>query len=357
MRLLSSSNGAFPKLVSTGQSAFRIPWTRGSARRRCVISSLMGVKFCLARQAAVARFVSFPTNFTLSTVYRAFTVPGPPRFPFGFNASGFGTVLDSSPYLPWILETFTVFMSTPLLALAVFLLFTQNVLADTVRVAVAANFTAAMKEIATAFEQASGHKTLISYGSTGKLYAQILHNAPFEVFLAADQERPRLLADQKLGQAPFTYAVGKLVLWSGDRQREVSAQALKAGGFQRIALANPKTAPYGVAAVQIMEHLGVAKTLRPKWILGDNIAQTRQFVATGNVELGFVALAQIALKDSGSRWEIPQNLYDPILQDGMLLKRGENHPAARALITFLQDPTAQAIIQRFGYETVPFSGP
>ena len=221
-----------------------------------------------------------------------------------------------------------------------------------VKIAVAANFTAAMKEISVAFERQSGHRTVVSFGSTGKLYTQIVNNAPFEVFLAADRERPRLLHAQDLGQVPVTYAVGKLVLWSADSHREVSADALEQGDFRRLALANPKTAPYGAAAVAVMEHLGLSADLRAKWIRGDSIAQTHQFVATGNAELGFVALAQIVLQDSGAHWKVPQTLYDPIYQDALLLQRGTDNPAATAFMAYLQSPAAREVIHRFGYETV-----
>jgi molybdate transport system substrate-binding protein len=223
-------------------------------------------------------------------------------------------------------------------------------IAEEVKIAVAANFTAAMKEIAAQFEQESGHETLISYGSTGKLYAQIIHNAPFEVFLAADQERPRLLHEQALGQAPWTYAVGKLVLWSQDENRDVSAAALSGGEFRRLALANPKTAPYGLAALEVLDKLGLTDTLNAKLVRGDSIAQTHQFVSTGNAELGFVALAQIVLDESGARWVIPQTLYNPIRQDVLLLKRGEDNPAAQAFVEYLKSPAAQAVIKRFGYD-------
>lgn len=245
----------------------------------------------------------------------------------------------------------SIFRSVSVLALVLGLGQTAN--AEELRLAVAANFTAAMKEIAAQFEKESGHKTLISYGSTGKLYAQIVNNAPFDVFLAADQARPLRLHEQdQLGDAPFTYAVGKLVLWSRDEQREVSEAALKQGHFKRLALANPKTAPYGAAALKVMEHLGLSDALRGRWVLGDSIAQTYQFAATGNAELGFVALAQIALDDSGARWMIPQSYYPPIRQDALLLNRGKDKPAAGAFLAYLQGPAAREVIQRFGYGIV-----
>jgi molybdate transport system substrate-binding protein len=224
--------------------------------------------------------------------------------------------------------------------------------ADVVRVAVAANFTAAMQKIAADYEQASGHKALISYGSTGKLYAQIQQGAPFDVFLAADQQRPRLLVEQGRASGAFTYAIGRLVLWSADPRRVVNQAALKQGDFARLALANPKTAPYGAAAVTVMQRLGVNEDLQAKRVTGDSIAQAYQFVATGNAELGFVALAQIALdSDAGSHWEIPQALYEPIRQDAVLLQRGRENPAALALLDYLRSAAARAVIHKYGYAT------
>ncbi|MDM8545560.1 molybdate ABC transporter substrate-binding protein [Candidatus Venteria ishoeyi] len=236
------------------------------------------------------------------------------------------------------------------LSILLALIFTPYVAAEDVHIAVAANFTAAMKEISRVFERESGHKTRVSFGSTGKLYAQIVNNAPFELFLAAGQERPRLLYEQAVSeQKPITYAIGKLVLWSRDAQREVSLAALQAGDFKRLALGNPKTAPYGTAAAQVLKHLQLGQALRKKWVLGESIAQAYQFVATGNAELGFVALAQVSLNDSGARWLVPQSYYEPIRQNAILLKRGRNNPAASAFWSYLQSPAAQAIIQQFGY--------
>jgi len=238
-----------------------------------------------------------------------------------------------------------------------FLLFVLAVLVGTppavageVKVAVAANFTAAMKEIATAFEAATGHEVIISYGSTGKLYAQILNGAPFEIFLAADRERPQLLTEQGQASTPFTYAVGKLVLWSADPDLiAAGSTALKTEDYTKLAIANPKTAPYGAAAIQVLEALGVLDAVRPKLVRGDNIAQTYQFVLTGNAQLGFVALAQVTLDSRGSRWEPPQALYDPIRQDAVLLTQGKDNPAATALVEFLQGTEARAVIEKYGY--------
>lgn len=223
--------------------------------------------------------------------------------------------------------------------------------ADKVYVAVAANFTAAMKEIAVEFEQASGHHPVVSYGSTGKLYAQIEHNAPFEVFLAADQKRPKMLEEKNSASGHFTYAIGKLVLWSSDVKRPIGEQALRDGDFKKIAITNPKTAPYGAAAIEIIKKLGIYDAIKPKLVTGDNLSQTRQFIATGNAELGFIAQAQIALDSSGSRWLVPGSLYAPIRQDAVLLTKGKDNPAAQALLDYLRGDAAKAIIQKYGYGT------
>ncbi len=229
--------------------------------------------------------------------------------------------------------------------------FSTPLSAGEVKVAVAANFTAAMKEIAADFERASGHRAIVSYGSTGKLYAQIENGAPFEVFLAADQKRPQLLEEKNAAGGRFTYAVGKLVLWSSDEKRTVNEQTLGNGDFRKLAIANPKTAPYGAAAVEILKNLGLLDALEPKLVFGDTIAQTHQFVATGNAELGFVALAQITLDHSGSRWSIPDDLYTPIRQDAVLLTRGRDNPAAQALLDYLRSEAARTVIHKYGYGT------
>lgn len=224
-------------------------------------------------------------------------------------------------------------------------------LADTVRIAVAANFTAAMKEIAKTFEKSSGHKTVVSYGSTGKLYTQIGHGAPFDIFMAADQTRPSLLEQKKRASQRFTYAIGKLVLWSKKEGLNIDAQYLRNADFKKLSIANPKTAPYGSAAIQILKNLGVYDKLASKLVIGDNIAQTYQFAATGNAKLGFIALAQIALVDQGSRWQVPPALYTPIRQDAVLLNRGGNNSAALAFLDYLKSDAAKAVIHKYGYAT------
>ncbi len=223
--------------------------------------------------------------------------------------------------------------------------------AGEVKVAVAANFTEAAKEIGTLFEQATGHKAVFSFGSTGQLYTQISQEAPFEVFLAADQARPRKAADEGLaaGAAPFTYATGRIVLYSTDPALVSGEATLKQGRFEKLAIANPATAPYGAAAVAAMKALGVYDALSGKLVQGNNIAQTYQFVDTGNAELGFVALSQIAGKDGGSRWLVPETLYPVIAQDAVLLKQGAGNEAATAFIAFLMGPEARAVKEKFGY--------
>jgi molybdate transport system substrate-binding protein len=233
-------------------------------------------------------------------------------------------------------------------------LLTSNAGAEEVRIAVAANFTDATKIIAPLFEKATGHTTKVSYGSTGKLFAQIEHGAPFEVFLAADTKRPEKAEKENLAVAGtrFVYAEGKLALWSVDPKRFQSGEAfLKSADFDHVALANPKTAPYGLAAEQVMSHMGLFETLMPKRVQGDSIAQTFQFAATGNADAGFVALSQVkAWKgDPGSLWVIPADYYAPIQQAAVLLKKGEHNPAAQAYLDFLKSDEAREVIERFGY--------
>jgi len=226
--------------------------------------------------------------------------------------------------------------------------------AATVDVAVAANFTAATKRLVPMFEKATGNSVRVSFGSTGKLYAQIRNGAPFGVFLAADARRPRLLAQEGVAVASsrFTYAQGKLALWSAKPGYVTGPAMLKQADFSRIAMANPKTAPYGAAAVQVMKNLGVWTQLSPRVVQGENIAQTFQFVYTANAPLGFVALAEVkALKadKKGSSWVVPQKLYAPIEQQAVLLKRGADNPAATAFVHFLKSPAAKRVIAGFGY--------
>lgn len=229
------------------------------------------------------------------------------------------------------------------------------VFADDVSVAVAANFTAPMKQIAADFEKDTGHKAVISFGATGKFYAQIKNGAPFEVLLSADDETPAKLIQENAAVAGsvFTYAVGKLVLWSPQPAIvDGSGEVLKKGGFTHIAIANPKTAPYGTAAVATMKALGVLGAVEPKFVVGENITQTYQFVSTGNALLGFVALSQVLVdgKITGSSWVVPAKLYPPILQAAVILNKGKGKPAAEAFMKFLKTDKARAVIQSYGYE-------
>jgi molybdate transport system substrate-binding protein len=229
--------------------------------------------------------------------------------------------------------------------------------ADQTNVAVAANFTDAATEIAQAFEEKTGHEAILSFGSTGQLYTQITQDAPFEVFLAADDERPRKAEDEGLAVpgSRFTYAIGKIVLWSKDPDLVHGEATLKRGDFTKIAIANPTAAPYGAAAVQAMQALGVYDRLEPKIVQGNNIAQTYQFVETANAELGFVAASQVVSANEGSRWEVPADLYEPIRQDAVLLENGADSEAAKAFVEFLRGPEAAPIIAKYGYGTAASS--
>jgi molybdate transport system substrate-binding protein len=229
-----------------------------------------------------------------------------------------------------------------------------NAAADVVSVAVAANFTDATREIVPLFEKATGHKAKVSYGSTGKLYSQIENGAPFQVFLAADTKRP-LKAEQEglaVVDSFFVYAKGKLVLWSTKPGLvNDGVTYLKKAAFAHLAMANPKTAPYGLAARQVMEHLGLWPQLQSKLVRGESIAQTFQFVVSGNAESGFVAYSQVkAWKGgAGSTWVIPEDYYAPIEQGAVLLKKGESSLAAKAFLDFLKSESAKAVIERYGY--------
>ena len=225
-----------------------------------------------------------------------------------------------------------------------------------VQVAVAANFTAPMQKIAAEFEKDTGHKALLAFGATGKFYAQIKNGAPFEILLAADDETPARLEKEGTGVAGsrFTYAIGKLVLWSAkpgfvDNQGEV----LKKGDFKHVSIANPKLAPYGQAAIEALTALKLLDAIQPKFVQGENISQTHQFIATGNAELGFVALSQV-MKDGkiaeGSAWVVPASLHQPIRQDAVLLENGKDKPAASALLKYLGGEKSKAIIKSYGYE-------
>lgn len=222
-------------------------------------------------------------------------------------------------------------------------------------VAAAANFKDALDQLEADFESRTGHKLNVTTGSTGKLYAQIINGAPFDVFLAADQERPRLLEESRYAVegSRFTYAVGRLVLWSPNRALITGdgAAILRDGRFRRLAIANPDLAPYGAAAKDVLEALSLWEALQPKIVRGENISQSFTYAATGNTELGFVALSSIIGLEihSGSYWEPPPHLYTPIRQDAVLLKRAADNDAARAFTDYLKSEDARAIIAGLGY--------
>jgi len=239
---------------------------------------------------------------------------------------------------------------------AMILLLALPAMAAEVNVAVAANFTAPMKQIAAEFEKDTGHKALLAFGGSGKFYAQIRNGAPFQLFLSADDEKPALLVKDGMAIAAsrFTYAVGTLVLWSAQPGFvDPKGEVLSRGGFNKIAIANPKLAPYGSAAIEVLTKSGMLTALQPKFVQGENIAQTFQFVGTGNAELGFVALSQVMKNGkiaSGSAWVVPGRLHSPIRQDAVLLTTGRDNVAAKALLDYLKNGKARAIIRSYGYE-------
>lgn len=225
--------------------------------------------------------------------------------------------------------------------------------------AVASNFTVPMQKIAAAFERDTGHKALLAFGATGRFFAQVKNGAPFQVLVAADDETPARMEQEGLAVAGtrITYAIGRLVLWSAS-PGVVDAQGdiLRKGGIQRIAIADPRLAPYGRAAVEAMDKLGVGAALQARMVQGENIAQAYQFVASGNAQLGFVALSQVMVAGRmahGSAWIVPASLHAPIRQDAVLLAGGRSQPAATALLAYLRGDTARAIVRAHGYELVP----
>ncbi len=231
--------------------------------------------------------------------------------------------------------------------------------AGQVRVAVAANFAKPFESLAAVFTANTGHTTLVSVGSTGKLYAQIKAGAPFDVLLAADEQTPSKLVDEGLAVkgSNLTYARGKLVLWSAKAGFvDTQGAVLKSNRFQHLALANPKLAPYGAAAMEALQKLGLKDRLAGNIVMGESIAQAAQFVATGNAQLGFVAMSQVQslpVEQRGSWWVVPPRLYRPITQDAAWLTSAANNPAAQALLAFLKTSKAQALMHAYGYDTLP----
>lgn len=226
-------------------------------------------------------------------------------------------------------------------------------LAAEVKVAVAANFSEPAQEIAKRFRAGTGHAATLSFGSSGQFYAQIANGAPFGVFLSADRDRPEKAEAEGLAVegSRFTYATGRLVLYSRTPGLvDGGGAVLRTHRFEKLAIADPKTAPYGAAAMETIRKLGLRDALAPRLVQGGSITQSYQFVRSGAAEAGFVALSQVAGETGGSRWIVPASLHSPIEQQAVLLKSGADNAAARAFLDFLKGAEAQAIIRRYGYE-------
>lgn len=247
-------------------------------------------------------------------------------------------------------------MPARILLLAACLMLPSLLRAAEVSVAVAANFAAPMQKIAQAFERGTGHRAIVVLGSTGRFHAQIRQGAPFQLLLAADERTPRLLEQEGLAVpgSRFTYAVGRLVLWSATPGRvDAQGEVLRRGGFERLAIADPRLAPYGAAAVEVMQRLGVLQAWQHRLVQGESVGQAFQFVATGNAALGFIALSQLRALPAaapGSAWVVPADLHTPLRQDAVILRPGQGQPAALALAKFLQGDEARAILRAYGYE-------
>lgn len=243
----------------------------------------------------------------------------------------------------------------PTLIVAACAALSLNVQADEVSVAVAANFAGPLAKIGDGFTAATGHTLKVSSGATGKFYSQIVAGAPFEVLIAADDETPRKLVAEgyAVTGSNVTYAIGKLVLWSAQPGYvDDQGAVLTTGTYAHLAIANPKLAPYGRAGTEVLKARGLGEAIAPKLVTAESIAQAYQFVATGNAELGFVALSQVAVPGkpvTGSYWLVPPSLYGEIRQDAVLLKTGEKNPAAVALLAYLKSPAAKTVIQSWGY--------
>lgn len=247
-------------------------------------------------------------------------------------------------------------------AISLYLLFAlflvRPLYGDEILVAVASNFTAPINTLAQQFEAETGHEVQLAFGSSGRFYAQILNGAPFQIFLSADTEKPQLLeaAGLTVSDSRFTYATGSLVLWSSDPDMAANGPEVLDGNFRRLALANPALAPYGQAALQVLESFDKVESTRSRWVLGENIAQTFQFVDTGNAELGFVALSQVSENGAiirGSGWVVPAQLHSPISQQAVLLTNGADCTACRAFYDFIKSVEASQVIAAYGYGTNP----
>jgi molybdate transport system substrate-binding protein len=237
---------------------------------------------------------------------------------------------------------------------AVLLLQAPVLMAEDITAAVASNFTQVLRELALDFERQSGHRVILAPGSSGRLYAQVVNGAPYDLFFSADAEKPAQLVANGLADADslVTYALGTLVLWSTDPAMLVTnGEALRDAGNNRVALANPRLAPYGAAAAQVLEQLAVPGIIR---VTGENITQAYQFVETGNVPLGFVALSQVMDEGRirrGAGWVVPQEMYEPIRQDVVLLSRPKPNYAAREFLDFVMSIQGKNIISKYGYGT------
>ena len=245
-------------------------------------------------------------------------------------------------------------MLSNLASVFLLLVITESTLATDIRVAVASNFAEPMKMLASRFEQKTGHKVILAFASTGKHYAQITNGAPFDAFFAADVERPRRLeeANRTVRGSRFTYAIGRLVLWSPRAELvDKNGTILERGEFRRMAIANPRFAPYGLAAQQVLQTRGLWNIIQSRLVRGENISQSFHFVASGNAELGFVALSQIIKRPpnavQGSYWKVPQSLYRPIQQQAVMLKEND---ATRSFLGFVRSPQARKLIEEFGYD-------
>ncbi len=251
---------------------------------------------------------------------------------------------------------FAKFDCSRMLKFITFFLITLNASAGDVLVAVAANFTAPMQRIAQEYQLDSGHQVSLSFGSTGSFYTQIKNGAPYEILLSADDETPLKLERDGLAVigTRFTYATGRLVLWSKQLGLvDANGEILRSNKFQKIAIANPKLAPYGAAAIEVMTKMGVIKDLTSKLVQGESIGQTYQFVATENARIGFVALSQISFNGQitqGSAWVVPKNYYNAIQQDAILITKGRNNPAAISLLNYMKSDKIKTIIKSYGYD-------
>jgi len=224
--------------------------------------------------------------------------------------------------------------------------------AGEVRVAVAANFSGVLSEIAERFSAETGHDVIVSSGSTGLLYTQIVQGAPFDVFLAADQARPKRLIDEGIADrgSLFTYAIGRLVLFSTDPDLLKDLSSLENPAIDRLAMANPKTAPYGKVAEEVLKAHNLLETFESRIVQGANIAQTYQFVASGSVDAGFVALSQVMGRSDGSRWVVPADQHGVLAQDAVLLLHAGENPVSLAFMSYLRSPGVRKLIESRGYE-------